>query len=48
MAEAEGVASGLGAAFIEVTAGHHRPDARRLYESSGYDGSVAAYFRKKL
>ncbi len=48
MAEAEGIATELGAAFIEVTAGHHRPDARRLYESSGYDGSVAAYFRKKL
>lgn len=48
LAEAEKVGAGLGAAFIEVTAGHHRPEARRLYESIGYDGSVAAYLRKKL
>jgi GNAT superfamily N-acetyltransferase len=48
MAEAERVAGELGAAFIEVTAGHHRPDARRLYESLGYDATIAAYLRKKL
>ena len=48
MTEAEDTAADLGAAFIEVTAGHHRPEARRLYESSGYDASVAAYLRKKL
>jgi GNAT superfamily N-acetyltransferase len=48
LAEAEKVGAGLGAAFIEVTAGHHRPEARRLYESCGYDASVAAYLRKKL
>jgi GNAT superfamily N-acetyltransferase len=48
MTEAERIAAELGAAFIEVTAGHHRPDARRLYESMGYDASVAAYLRKKL
>jgi GNAT superfamily N-acetyltransferase len=48
MAEAERVGTELGAAFIEITAGHHRPEARRLYESLGYDGSVAAYLRKKL
>ena len=48
MAEAERVAGELGAAFVEVTAGHHRPDARRLYESLGYDASIAAYLRKKL
>ena len=48
MAEAERIATELGAAFVEVTSGHHRPDARRLYESMGYDASVAAYFRKKL
>jgi predicted N-acetyltransferase YhbS len=48
MAEAERVAAELGAAFVEVTAGHHRPDARRLYESLGYDASIAAYLRKKL
>ena len=48
MAEAERIATELGAAFVEVTSGHHRPDARRLYESMGYDASVAAYLRKKL
>jgi GNAT superfamily N-acetyltransferase len=48
MTEAERIAQELGAAFVEVTAGHHRPDARRLYESMGYDASIAAYLRKKL
>lgn len=48
MTEAERIAKELDAAFIEITAGHHRPDARRLYESLGYDASVAAYLRKKL
>jgi GNAT superfamily N-acetyltransferase len=48
MTEAERIAGELGAAFVEVTAGHHRPDAYRLYEAMGYDASVAAYLRKKL
>jgi GNAT superfamily N-acetyltransferase len=48
MAEAERIGSEVGAAFAEVTAGHHRPDARRLYEELGYDGAVAAYLRKRL
>jgi GNAT superfamily N-acetyltransferase len=48
MAEAERVGRELGAAFIELTAGHHRPEARHLYESLGYDASVTAYLRKKL
>ena len=48
MQEAERHASDLGSAFIEITAGHHRPDALRLYESLGYDPTVAAYLRKKL
>jgi GNAT superfamily N-acetyltransferase len=48
MDEAERLGRELGAAFAEVTAGHHRPDARRLYEELGYDASVAAYFRKRL
>jgi len=48
MAEAERIGRERGAAFIEVTAGHHRPEARHLYESLGYDASVAAYLRKKL
>lgn len=48
MAEAERFANERGAAFVEVTAGHHRPDARRLYESLGYDVSATAYLRKRL
>lgn len=48
MAEAERVSREMGAAFIELTAGHHRPEARQLYESLGYDASVTAYLRKKL
>jgi ribosomal protein S18 acetylase RimI-like enzyme len=48
MEEAERAAGELGAAFIEVTAGHHRAEARRLYEALGYDGSVTSYLRKRL
>ena len=48
MNDAEDIARDLGAAFVEVTSGHHRPEARRLYESMGYDASVAAYLRKKI
>ncbi len=48
MTEAEQVARDQGAAFIEVTAGHHRPDARHLYETLGYDATVTAYLRKRL
>lgn len=48
IAEAERVGTELGAAFAEITAGHHRPEARRLYEALGYDASVAAYLRKRL
>jgi GNAT superfamily N-acetyltransferase len=48
MEDAERVGTELGAAWSEVTAGHHRPNARRLYEELGYDASVAAYLRKRL
>jgi ribosomal protein S18 acetylase RimI-like enzyme len=48
MAEAERIGRDRGAAFIELTAGHHRPEARHLYESLGYDSTVTAYLRKKL
>jgi hypothetical protein len=48
MSAAEGVAREIGAAFVEVTAGRHRPDAARLYTELGYDATVAAYLRKKL
>lgn len=48
IAEAERVGTELGAAFIEITAAHHRPEARHLYDSLGYDATVTAYLRKKL
>jgi len=48
MAEAERIGVEVGATFVEVTAGHHRPEARHLYESLGYDSTVTAYLRKKL
>jgi GNAT superfamily N-acetyltransferase len=48
MEDAERLGREVGAAFAEVTAGHHRPDARRFYEDLDYDGSVAAYLRKRL
>jgi GNAT superfamily N-acetyltransferase len=48
IAEAERIGSSLGAAFAEITAGHHRPEARRLYEAVGYDATIAAYLRKRL
>jgi ribosomal protein S18 acetylase RimI-like enzyme len=48
MGEAERFGREIGAAFVELTAGHHRPEARHLYESLGYDSTVTAYLRKKL
>ncbi|MEO8462960.1 MAG: GNAT family N-acetyltransferase [Chloroflexota bacterium] len=45
--ETERISGELGAAFVEVTAGHHRPDARRLFESVGFDSSLTAYLRKR-
>jgi GNAT superfamily N-acetyltransferase len=48
LAEVERIAAEHGAAFVEVTAGHHRPDARHLYESMGYDPSLTAYLRKRI
>jgi predicted N-acetyltransferase YhbS len=48
MGEVERAAGELGAAFVEVTAGHHRPEARQFYESLGYDASVTSYLRKRV
>jgi ribosomal protein S18 acetylase RimI-like enzyme len=48
MTAADAIAREAGAAFIEVTAAHHRPEARHLYESLGYDATVTAYLRKRL
>ena len=47
IADAERVARETGAAFVEITAGHHRPEARQLYESLGYDAGVTSYLRKR-
>lgn len=47
LGEAERLAAEAGAAFVEVTAGHHRPEARRLYEAAGFDATVTTYFRKR-
>ena len=48
MGEAERIGTEVGAGFVELTAGHHRPEARQLYESLGYDSKVTTYLRKKL
>lgn len=48
LGEAERIGAEGGAAFAEITAGHHRPEARLLYESIGYDATVTAYLRKRL
>jgi GNAT superfamily N-acetyltransferase len=48
MDDVERAAREIGAAFVEVTAGHHRPEARHLFESLGYDASVTAYLRKRV
>jgi GNAT superfamily N-acetyltransferase len=47
MAEVERIARDEGAAFLEVTAGHHRPEARKLFEVLGYDEGLATYLRKR-
>jgi len=47
LADVERVARDEGVSFIEVTAGHHRPEARQLFESLGYDAGVTAYLRKR-
>ena len=48
MAEAERTGKERSAAFVEITAGHHRPAARHLYDSLGYDANLTAYLRKRL
>ena len=47
LADVERVAREEGISFLEVTAGHHRPEARQLFESLGYDAGVTAYLRKR-
>ena len=48
MSTAEEVARETGCAFIEITAGRHRPDAQHLYEAVGYETGIATYLRKRL
>lgn len=48
MQEAERIGSAAGCAFAEVTAGHRRADALRMYESLGYDATITSYLRKRL
>lgn len=47
LADLERIAVEEGVSFLEVTAGHHRPEARQLFESLGYDAGVTAYLRKR-
>jgi len=47
MTEVERVGGEAGAVYLEITAGHHRPEARQLYESLGYDAGVTTYLRKR-
>jgi ribosomal protein S18 acetylase RimI-like enzyme len=48
MAAAEAVGHDTDCAYVEVTAGRHRPEALHLYEALGYEPGVAAYLRKRL
>jgi GNAT superfamily N-acetyltransferase len=47
LAAADEIARDTECAFIELTAGRHRPDALHLYEAVGYEAGVAAYLRKR-
>ncbi len=47
LAEVDRVALDAGCAFVEVTAGHHRADARRLFEAAGFDTALTTYLRKR-
>ncbi len=47
IADVERIAAEEGVSFVEVTAGHHRPEARQLFASLGYDAGVTVYLRKR-
>jgi N-acetylglutamate synthase-like GNAT family acetyltransferase len=47
LADVERVGREEGVAFLEVTSGHHRPEARHLFESVGFDATVTTYLRKR-
>lgn len=48
LADVERIAIEEGVSFLEVTAGRHRPEARQLFESLGYEATVTSYLRKRL
>lgn len=48
LAEVERIAIDEGVSFLEVTAGRHRPEARQLFESLGYEATVTSYLRRRL
>jgi GNAT superfamily N-acetyltransferase len=48
LAEVERIARRAGAGYIEVTSGHHRPEATHLYEHMGFDSTLTTYLRKHL
>lgn len=48
LGEAERIAREGGAGYIEVTSGHHRTEATRLYEHVGFDATLTTYLRKRL
>ncbi len=48
LAEVERLAIDEGVSFLEVTAGRHRPEARQLFESLGYEATVTSYLRRRL
>jgi GNAT superfamily N-acetyltransferase len=47
LADVDRIAGDAGCAFVEVTAGHHRADARRLFEAAGFDAALTTYLRKR-
>jgi GNAT superfamily N-acetyltransferase len=47
LADVERIAIDEGISFLEVTAGRHRPEARQLFESLGYESGVTSYLRKR-
>ena len=47
LGDVERIGRDEGIAFLEVTSGHHRPEARKLFEAAGYDATVTTYLRKR-
>jgi ribosomal protein S18 acetylase RimI-like enzyme len=47
LADVERIGAEEQVAFLEVTSGHHRPEATALFESVGYDAGLTTYLRKR-